>query len=329
MTGTSGAETHRATGRVDRWIRRYPLVVGGLSISRLAERVVSRFLDVRVMGLAAEMTYYTLLSIFPLVGALGASLGFMERFFGAEQALEMEAAMLRTLDLVFSPEVTADIIAPLVQGLLREERAGFAIGGFAVSLFLASRIFRSAIDTLDSAYRVEERRTTVQLWGLGLLFAVAAVVVAALLISMIVVGPLLGGGHAIARWLRLGSAFEWLWTLARLPFVFIAATAFLTLIYRFGPNVHHTWRQSLPGAVFAMLMLILVSSGFRFYITATGLRSPEITGADEAVTVVLQAFGALMAALLWVWLSAMVLLSGGVVNAEFARLRGETPRQAA
>jgi membrane protein len=329
MSEVPGAEVHGATGRVERWIRRYPLRAGGISMSRLIERVIGRFLDVRVMGLAAEMTYYTLLSVFPLIGALGASLGFMERFYGPAQTLEMEAAILRSLDFIFSPDVTADIIAPLVQGLLREERTGFAIGSFVVSLFFASRIFRSAIDTLDSAYRVEERRGTVQLWSLGLLFALAAIVVAALMISMIVVGPLLGGGRVLAQWLGLGAAFEWAWALARLPIVFLLATAFLSLIYRFGPNVRNTWWQSLPGAIFAMIGLILVSTGFRVYITATGLQSPEITGADDAVSVVLQAFGALMAALLWIWLSAMMLLTGGVVNAEVSRMRGETPPPAA
>jgi membrane protein len=314
--------------RVEEWLERHPLRVGRISMARLAERVVSRFLAVRVMGLAAEMTYYTLLSLLPLIGALGASLGFLERIMGPEQTLAMEAVILRSLDVVFSADVTADVMAPLVQGLLREERTGFALGSFAVTLFFASRTFRSVIDTLDSAYHVDERRSTLQLWTLGLVFALAAVIVAALLISMVVVGPLLGGGRVIAGWLRLGVAFEWTWAIARWPVVFVLATAFLALIYRFGPNVRHTWRQSLPGAIFAMLALVLVSTGFRIYIGATGLQSPQITDADDAVLVVLQAFGALMAALLWVWLSAMMLLTGGVVNAEVSRLRGESPPQA-
>jgi membrane protein len=317
------------SGRIERWLERHPLELGGISYSRLAVRVVQRFLDVRVMGLAAEMTYYTLLSIFPLIGALGASLGFLERLLGPAQTLAMEAAILRSLDLVFSPDVTADLIAPLVQGLLREERTGFAIGSFAVSLFFASRVFRSAIDTLDSAYRVEERRGTLQLWGLGLLFALSAIVVAALLITMVVVGPLLGGGRAIAEWLRLGYAFEWVWALARWPVIGVIATGCLSLLYRFGPNVRNTWRESLPGAGFAMLALVLVAIGFRVYIGATGLQTPKISDADDAVLLALQAFGALMAALLWIWLSAMVLLTGGVVNAEHSRLRGTTPPPAA
>lgn len=315
-------------GRIARWVGQHPLTVAGLSMSRLAVRVVQRFLEVRVMGLAAEMTYYVLLSIFPLLAALGASLGFAERFFGAEQTLAMEAAILRSLDLVFSREVTADVMAPLVQGLLQEERTGFALGGFAVSLFFASRIFRSTIDALDAAYNVDERRGTVALWGLGLLFAVAAIVTALAVLSMVVVGPLLGGGRALATWMRLGNAFEWTWQIARWPVVFGMAIGFLSLLYRFGPNVRNTWRESLPGAIVGMLALLLVAVGFRAYISATGLDTPQIADADDAVALVAQAFGALLAALLWCWLSAMVILSGGIINAEVSRLKGAMPPRA-
>jgi membrane protein len=307
--------------RIERWSRNHPLEVGGISMSRLTVRVVESFMEVRAMGLAAEMTYYALLSLFPLIGALGASLGFIERLVGPEQALEMEAFIIGSLDLVFSAEATADVVAPLVAGLIREERAGFAVGSFLVTMFLASRIFRSAIDTLDSAYNVEERRSFLALWGLGLLFSLSAILAAAILIAMVVVGPLLGGGRAIAEWLRLGAAFEWVWAIARWPVVFAAATAFLSLLYRFGPNARCTWRESLPGAIIGMFLLVLVATGFRVYIGATGLQSPVITDADDAVLLALQGFGALMAVLLWIWLSAMVVLTGGVINAELRRLR--------
>ena len=72
----------------------------------------------------------------------------------------------------------------------------------------SSRIFRSAIDTLDTAYRVEERRSTLALWSMGMLFALFAVVVVTAILSMVVVGPLLGGGRAIADRMGFGAAFE-------------------------------------------------------------------------------------------------------------------------
>jgi membrane protein len=142
---------------------------------------------------------------------------------------------------------------------------------------------------------------------------------------MVVVGPLLGGGRVIASWLGFGEPFEWIWAVARWPVVFAAATGFLSLLYHFGPNARSRWRESLPGALFGMLILVLVAIAFRLYIGVTGLRSPAISDADDAVVLVTQAFGALMAVLLWIWLSAMVLLTGGVLNAEVRRLADVRP----
>jgi membrane protein len=212
-----------------------------------------------------------------------------------------------------------------VQGLLRQERAGFALGGFLASLFFASRYFRSVIGALDEAYRVEERRGTVMVWTLGLLYSVGAVVTATVVVSMVVIGPLLGGGHVIAGWLGLGAAFDFAWLVLRWPVVFLIAAGFLSLIYRFGPNVKNTWHESVPGAVFGMVMLVLVAVGFRLYIETTGLQSPQIHDAEGAVTVALQLFGALLAALLWLWLTSMVLLTGGVLNAELSAMREGLP----
>jgi membrane protein len=308
-----GAQLHGA-------VNERSLRIGRLVVPVLVVRIARRFSDVRVMGLAAEMTYYALLSLFPLTGAVGASLGFLERLVGSEEAERAEAAILTALDVIFSREVTADVIAPLVQGLLQEERGGFALGGFAVSLFFASRIFRSAIEALDSTYGVEERRGMLAVWTLGLAFALCAVLMSATLVSMVVIGPLLGGGHAIAARLGLGSAFALAWTLLRWPVVFIIATGFLALLYRFGPNVRNTWRETLPGAIFGMVALLIVAGGFRIYIERTGLQSPRITEASDAVAVALQVIGAMMAALLWFWLSSMVVLTGGVVNAEVSRM---------
>jgi len=277
------------------------------------------------MGLSAEMTYYALLSIFPLIGALGASLGFLERLIGTAAVEDVEATIISALATVFSTEVTDEIVTPMVQGLLQQERAGFAIGGFLISLFLASRVFRSAIDTLDAAYHVEERRSTVALWSLGFLFSLGAILTATAVLSMVVVGPLLGGGRMIAEMMNLGRVFEVVWEIARWPIVFIIATGFLTVLYRTGPNVRNTWRQSYPGAVLGMVALILVAIGFRVYLGVVGTGAPGLDDAEEAVNIAAQAFGAVLAALLWLWLSAVAILTGGVFNAELSRIKDEVP----
>lgn len=315
----------RLAERVHAAARRSPLRVGGVSPALLSWRVAKQFESVRVMGLAAEMTYYALLSIFPLVGALGAGLGFLERFAGPGAAAEAEGAILYGLRAVFATEVTRDVFAPMVQGLLRNERGGFALGSFLVALFLASRIFRSAIHTLDVAYRVEEWRGTVDLWLLGLVFALCAVVTGVVVLGMVVVGPLLGGGRTIAEWLRLGGAFEVFWDVARWPMVFLVAIGFLAALYRFGPNVRNRWGQTLPGALFGVVGMLLVSLGFRVYLGFAGTDAPAVGDAEEAVTLAAQVVGAGLASLLWLWLMSIVVLTGGVVNAEVSRLRHEEP----
>lgn len=311
--------------RVEAAARRSGLRVGGVNPSLLLWNVVQRFQSVRVMGLAAEMTYFALLSLFPLAAALGAGLGFMGRLVGPGAVAEAEATVLNGLYAVFATDVTREVFAPMVQGLLRQERGGFALGSFLVSLFLASRVFRSAIHTLDVTYRVEEWRGTVALWTLGFVFSLGAIVTGVLLLGMVVVGPLLGGGRAVAEWLNLSSAFAAFWSTARWPAVFLLATAFLAALYRFGPNVRNRWAQALPGALFGVVGVVLVSIGFRVYLGMTGARAPEIADAGEAVTLAAQVIGAGLASLLWLWLVNLVILTGGLVNAEISRLRHETP----
>lgn len=315
--------------QAEEWARRHPLRVADVDVTVLLVRLVRGFEQARVMGLAAEMAYYAVLSVFPLIGALGVSLGFLQALVGEAAVERLEAAVITLLHTIFSVAVMSEVVTPMVQGLLRQERTGYAVGSLLIALVLASRVFRSAIVTLDSAYRVEERRGFLAIWGLGFLFALGAIVTTTATLSMVVVGPLLGGGRVIADRLGLGWAFELVWNFARWPVVLAIAVGFLVVLYRTGPNVRNTWRQSLPGAAFGVVGLILVAVGFRLYLETVGVETVSIRDAEEAVAVAGQVVGAFMAALLWLWLSAMVVLSGGVLNAELSRLRNEVPPQKA
>jgi len=298
--------------------------VGAVNLPLLSVRVIQRFLDVRVMGLSAEMTYYAVLSIFPIIGALGAGLGFIERIAGPEQAAAAERTILNGINAIFATEVTQDVFVPLVQGLMREERTAFALGSLLLTIFLASRIFRSAIHTLDVAYRAGERRGTLALWGLGFLFSAGAFLTGMFVLAMIVVGPLLGGAHAIAGWMGVGGLSVAAWSLLRWPAVLLVCAAFLATLYRFGPNVRNDWWDTAPGAMFGVLGTIAVSIGFRAYLGIVGAGGPALADAEEIVILSAQVIGAGLASLLWIWLTSMVLLTGGVINAEVSRQKAES-----
>ena len=306
---------------------RHPGTVRGWGVVQLGVRSVVRSGEVRITGLAAEMTYYALISLVPIATALGASLGYLRPLLGDEQVDEIRTSVVDGLATVFAQQVATDVLAPLVDGLLDERRGGFALGALAVTLYLASRVFRAAVRALDDAYRVESRQSLVTQYLLGFAFTVGALVTLVTVLLLVVVGPLLGGGDALAARLGLGDAFSAAWSVLRWPAVLVLGGAFLTLLYRYAPNVVSTWRRCLPGAVVGTLGVLLVSTGFVAYVAVA---VPETPGADAGSAAVVQAaaqmLGLVLAGALWIWLSSIAVLLGGVLNAEVDAARPRARR---
>lgn len=296
---------------------RRPVLIGGWDVTGLAVRSVVRAGEVRITGLAAEMTYYALISLVPIATALGASLGYLRPLLGDDQVEQIRTSVVDGLTTVFAQQVASDVLAPLVDGLLDEQRGGFALGALLITLYLASRVFRAAVRALDDAYRVESRRSVVTQYLLGFAFTVGALVTLVTVLLLVVVGPLLGDGDALADRLGLGDAFRAAWAVLRWPTVLAVTTAFLTLLYRYAPSARTSWRRCLPGAVVGTLGVLLVSSGFVLYVAAA---VPETPGADAGsaavVRVAAQMLGLVLAAALWIWLSSIAVLLGGVLDAE-------------
>lgn len=290
-----------------------------VNLYSLGVRSIRRTIDVRVTGLAAEMSYYGLISLVPLATALGASLGFLERILGTDQVDAIEAALVDAVAGIFAEDVAAEILTPLIEGLLRNERAGIAIGSVLVVLWLASRMFRAAIRALDDAYGVTERRNLVAQQVLGLALALGAVITLLVLLAMVVVGPLLGDGQEIADQLGLGRFFEVAWAVLRWPAVALICAVYLTIVHRFAPNVDTVWTRCIPGAVLSTVGLIAVTIGFGAVLDQTGISVVAVDAQSSAVSAAAQTIGVILAGVLWLWLSSIVILVGGVLNAELDR----------
>lgn len=290
----------------------------------LAIRAARRAAEVRVTGLAAEMSYYGLISLVPLSLALGASLGFLERIMGRTQVAELEETLIAGITSIFSEDVADEILTPLIQGLLAQERTGIAIGSVAVVLWLASRMFRAAIRALDDAYRVKQRRSLIAQQALGLALAIGAVITLLVLLLLVVVGPLLGDGEELAEQFGLSGFFELSWAVLRWPAVAAVCAAYLTMLYRFGPKAHQVWTSCIPGAILGTILLIGIALGLAQVLAVTGtsvLATPSEQAA--AVRAAAQMIGVVLAGVLWMWLSSIALLTGGVVNAELDQMNRE------
>jgi membrane protein len=105
-------------------------------------------------------------------------------------------------------------------------------------------------------------------------------------------------------------------------------TLFLLAVYRYVPARRLSWRRSLPGALVAMLVWLMVAAGFRAYL-ATGIQPDQVPElATEAVSSVGRTVGALVATVLWVFLSSIAVLFGGEINAAIDRRRRGVARTA-
>lgn len=269
--------------------------------------------DDRVAGLAAEVAFWGVLSVFPTLLATAAALGVLENFVGRDLADRAEEQVVEYLRDILTQEASETITA--VEDLFTSANPGLLTLSIVAAIWAASRGFAAIIRALDVAYDLEEGRSfaTTRLLAIGL--ALGSVVVGAVILGMVVVGPLFGTGHEVADAIGLGDAFATFWTWARWPVLLVVMVAWATTILHAAPNHRTPWRWDLPGAVLATLSWTLISFGLRYYLGFSGDTN--------------QVFGILggsLIVLIWLYLLAVGLILGGELNAVLVHL-GIAPPQ--
>lgn len=304
------------------WAGRRPERIAGYNPWELPVRLARSAAEDRVVGLAAEMAFFGLLALVPLLVAVGAGLGALEDLVGPEHVERIETSVVGVLAAVFGPELANETLAPLVRGLLSQQRGGLALTGLVIALYLAGRVVGVTLYALDVAYGAPTERSALARRLLGVVYAVLGVVVVVLTFALAIGGPLLGGGEAMARRLGFGEAFALAWQVGRWPVLALVVVAFFVLVYRLGPNVQTRLRDCLPGAVLGLVLWLAVSLGLRLYLQVTGgVQAPSFGPEEEALAAAGQMVSALIALVLWIYLSAMTMLLGGEFNAELAHAR--------
>ena len=275
----------------------------------------------RIVGLAAEMAFFASLALVPFTVAVGGMLGYASRVVGADRLQDLQAAAVHILAVILGPGVVGDVVEPFVRQQFEREGGGVAVLAILGALWLASRVFVPALYSLDLAYGVSESRSALGQRLIAVALAVASLVVVTTVVVILVVGPLLGSARGLAMRFRLGDAFQVAWNAGRWPAVVLVVAAFLLAVYRYAPDTRMRWRTALPGAVVGVALWLLVAVGFRLYL-ASGLdRDPAPSLADEAVFMVARTVGAIVATVLWTFLSSLAVLAGGEVNAAIERVR--------
>ena len=189
------------------------VVIGTMPLSwaELARRTWREVVDDDVLGLAAQLSYYFFLALFPAILFLLA----VASFFPLSNITDDVG---RSLGPFVSPQVLA-LIQEQMQRLADNENGGLLTFGVAGALWSSSAALVSIVGALNRAYDIEEGRPwwKVRLVAVGLTLGVALVVLIAL--SLILVGPTLA--ERLGQTTGWGAPFEWTWLVLQWPLVFV------------------------------------------------------------------------------------------------------------
>lgn len=262
--------------------------------------------DDRVLGLGAEVAFFSLLSLPPTLLAVFGTVGYVAQALGPQAAADIRD---RLLDGV-SPFLTGraqEGLGSLLDRFLEEGQAGVASVGVVLALWSASRATKVFMEAVHIAYDTTESRTGLRrravAFGITLLGIFGAVVV----IPLIVAGPRVG--RAIGRPVGLESALATAWRIAYWPGVGLLGIALLASFYHFALSARTPWLRDLPGAVLAAGLWFAGAAGLRLYVSMT-IENNTTYGSLAAP----------IAILLWLYVTALALLVGAELNAEIEKL---------
>ena len=254
----------------------------------------------RVFTIAAALAFYFLLSLVPLIVIFSSLLQFLPVPNIFQQLLDLMAQIVPADSMSFVESLVASILTP--------DRGKLLSYGVAGYLWAATGGFSSLIEALDIAYDVEKSRPwwRDRLRALLLTFTSGGLVSVSLL--ALIAGPHFG--HFLSQYFPTPRAFEHLWPLLRLSLTFFAFVFSLELIYYLGPNAKHSFSSTQPGALCAIAIWFLGSTGLSFYLDH--LSNYNATYGS---------MGALAGLMLWFYLTALAILIGAELNAELAKRR--------
>ena len=293
----------RSTATVDE--RRAPDDLSDLpkqSWKGVLKRAFREFSDDKVTDWAAALTYYGVLSIFPMLLALISLLGL----FG-------QSATQPLLDNISSvaPGPAKDIVTQAIQNLQKSQGSAGVLFffGLAAALWSASGYVGAFMRAANDIWDVEEGRPA---WKtIPLRVGVTSLLLVLLTISgmaVVLTGPL---AKSIGDIVGLGSTAVMVWDIAKWPVLIFVVSFMIALLYYATPNVKHPKFQWVsPGSLLAVLLWIVASGLFAFYVS-------NFSSYNKTYG----ALGGVIVFLTWLWITNNVILLGAEVNAEIERGR--------
>jgi membrane protein len=261
----------------------------------IAVRIYHDISDDRILIIAAGVTFYALLALFPGVAGLIALYGLYADPGTISQHLDYLSGVL--------PEGGLQIIREQIERLTAQpaRRLGIATFiGLGVSLWSANGGMKGMFDALNVVYHEKERRSFIRLNAVSLALTLGLIVFVLLALAAVTIVPL------TLSYLGLSREMELLVRLGRWPVLLVVVGLMIAIIYRYGPSRDKPqWRWITPGSAFASISWLCGSALFSWYTANFG-----------SYNATYGSLGAVIGFMIWLWLSNILILLGAKINAE-------------
>ena len=265
---------------------------------KFKDEYLARLADINPSGLAAQLAYLFLLSLFPFLIFSITLLGYTS--IKADDVINLVKRSV--------PFETASIIADNVRSVLAGRKTGLLSFGVIAAIWSASSALNSIINVLDKSYKVTECRSFLRSRAVAI--ALTFMMIPAIVVSLLL--PVFGEkiGRLIFTYMGLSSVFLTLWNIARWVLSFCIMMGVLAGIYYFAPNKRIRFKGVLAGALFATVGWHIASSCFSYYINDIGSYSG-----------VYGSLGGIIVLMVWFYVVALLIVLGGVLNSTLDSVR--------
>ncbi len=252
----------------------------------------------RVMLIAAGVTFYLLLAMVPAMSAFISIYGLFSDPATVQEQLQMMEGVI--------PDGGMTILNEQLSRLAGQANSTLGLTlaiSLSIALWSTNAGVKALFEAMNVAYGERERRSFIKLTAISLAFTLATIVAGVVGLGVIVLLP------TVLQFVGLGQGTEWLIKMGSFALLAVMALLGLAALYRWGPcRENAKWKWITPGAVLTLVVTLLVSVLFSWYVANFGSYN-ETYGS----------LGAIIGFMTWIWITSTIVIVGAELNAEMER----------
>ena len=280
----------------------------------LGKRSVKSFFEHRMATYAEQLSYRGLFGLFPFIILVFALLAVLQLDAVFDRLIEVatgapQQQVPEPLEPVAEEgRAQVEFLRPLIEQAREQAGGGLLSFGILLSLWSVSAVAFALTEALNVAYGVEETRSRRKRFAFTLLFGPFLALAFIVACGLMLIGPRVAEG--LAGVAGLGEVWVALWAWLRYPVALFLLAVVLSVVYHFVPDTHWAFWSATPGALFAVIAWAIASLGFSIYLANFAARGLTYGSLGTAVGL-----------LIYMYLSALVVLLGAEINAAAYHMR--------